>query len=64
MKRLFKRIREYLADVIAEMKKVTWVGRKELFTTTIVVIAFSAILAAFIGLCDFIFSRLLGLILK
>ena len=64
MKDLFKRIRNYLADVWAEMKKVSWVQRKELFTTTLVVIIFSSVLAFFIGAVDFIFSRLLGLILK
>ena len=64
MKNLFKRIRNYLADVWAEMKKVSWVKRRELFTTTLVVIVFSTILAAFIGVFDFIFSRLLNLVLK
>jgi preprotein translocase subunit SecE len=61
---IFKRIRNYIADVVAEMKKVSWVKRKELFTTTMVVIVFSALLAAFIGVFDFIFSRLLHLVLR
>jgi preprotein translocase subunit SecE len=64
MKDLFKRIRNYLADVWAEMRKVSWVQRKELFTTTLVVIIFSTVLALFIGAVDFIFSRLLGIVLK
>ncbi len=64
MKDLVKRIRNYLADVWAEMKKVSWVRGKELWTTTLVVIIFSSVLAAFIGVVDFIFSRLLGIILK
>jgi preprotein translocase subunit SecE len=64
MKDLFKRVRNYLADVWAEMKKVSWVQRKELFTTTLVVIIFSTVLALFIGAVDFIFSRLLGIVLK
>ncbi len=64
MKNLFKQIRNYLADVWAEMKKVSWVKRKELFTTTLVVMIFSTIMAAFIGVFDFIFSRLLNLVLK
>ncbi|MFO7638600.1 MAG: preprotein translocase subunit SecE [bacterium] len=59
-----KRIRSYLADVVAEMKKVTWVKRKELFTTTLVVIVFSTILAAFIGVVDLVFSQLLQLALR
>jgi preprotein translocase subunit SecE len=64
MKNLFKRIRNYLADVWAEMKKVSWVKRRELFTTTLVVIVFSTVMAFFIGVFDFIFSRLLNLVLK
>ena len=64
MKDLLKRVRNYLADVWAEMKKVSWVQRKELFTTTIVVIIFSTVLALFVGAVDFIFSRLLGIVLK
>ena len=64
MKDIFKRVKNYLADVWAEMKKVSWVQRKELFTTTLVVIIFSTVLALFIGAVDFVFSRLLGIILK
>jgi preprotein translocase subunit SecE len=64
VKNLFKRIRNYLADVWAELKKVSWVKRRELFTTTLVVIIFSTVMAAFIGVFDFIFSRLLNLVLK
>ena len=64
MKDLFKRVRNYLADVSAEMRKVSWVRRKELFTTTLVVLVFSTIMAAFIGVFDFIFSHLLSIVLK
>ena len=64
MMSFYKRIRSYLADVVAEMKKVTWVKRKELLTTTLVVIVFSTILAAFIGIVDLVFSQLLQLVLK
>jgi preprotein translocase subunit SecE len=64
VKSIFKKVRDYLADVWAEMRKVSWVKRRELFTTTVVVIVFSTILAAFIGIFDFIFSRLLNLILR
>jgi preprotein translocase subunit SecE len=64
VKNLFKTVRNYLADVWAELRKVSWVRRKELFTTTLVVIVFSTIMAAFIGIFDFIFSRLLNLVLR
>jgi len=64
VKNLVSRIRSYLADVWAEMRKVSWIKRKELWTTTVVVIIFSTMLAAFIGVFDFIFSRLLQLMLR
>ena len=64
MKKLITRIRSYLADVWSEMKKVSWVKRKELWTTTLVVIAFSTLMAVFVGAFDFIFSRLLQLVLR
>jgi preprotein translocase subunit SecE len=64
VKNLFKKISDYLRDVWAELKKVSWVRRRELLTTTVVVIVFSAVLATFVGLFDFIFSRLLGLVLR
>lgn len=64
MKDLYKQIKNYLADVWAEMKKVSWVRGKELWTTTLVVLLFSTVMAAFIGVFDFIFSHLLGVILK
>jgi len=62
--RILNRIRSYLADVVAEMKKVSWVKRRELFTTTFVVIVFSVILSAFIGVVDLVFSQLLQLVLR
>jgi len=64
MNSLFERIRNYLADVWVVMRKVSWVQRKELFTTTLVVIIFSTILAFFIGVVDFVFSRLLSIVIK
>jgi preprotein translocase SecE subunit len=64
MNSLIKRTRNYLADVWAEMKKVSWVKGKELWTTTLVVIIFSSVLAFFIGVVDFIFRWLLSYIIK
>jgi len=60
---ILKRIRNYLAEVVAELKKVSWIKGRELLTTTVVVIAFSTLLAGFIFLFDFVFSNLLKLVL-
>ena len=38
----WQRSREFLAEVRAEMKRVTWPNRKEVYATTVVVILTSA----------------------
>lgn len=53
-----------MTDVVAEMKKVSWSKRQELIGATSLVLVISILMAAYIGLFDFIFSRLLALILK
>ena len=64
MKKLFLRVKNYLAEVLAELKKVSWVKRRELFTTTFVIIVFTALLAAFVFFFDFLFSHLLQMVLR
>lgn len=63
MAKLFNTIRVYVMETVSEMKKVTWTRRKDLFASTGVVIFLSLLVAAFIGLVDFIFSRLLTFII-
>lgn len=61
---IIKKIKEYLRNVVSELKKVSWVKRQDLFKTTVVVIALSMLIAAIIMLFDLIFSNLLHLVLK
>jgi preprotein translocase subunit SecE len=58
------RLRRFLGEVNIERKKVTWPSRKELMASTTVVIVTVLIVAVFIGLLDFIFSKLIGIIIK
>ena len=44
--------KEYLAGVSAEAKRVTWPAKRELWESTLVVIAFIFILAIATGVCD------------
>ncbi|MDH5185463.1 MAG: preprotein translocase subunit SecE [candidate division WOR-3 bacterium] len=62
--KFFNRIRKYIMEVISELKRVSWVKRKELIGTTVVVIILSLILAIYIGIFDFIFSRILHLVIR
>jgi preprotein translocase subunit SecE len=59
-----KKIIEFIAGAKAELKKVAWPSRKELYDSTRVVIIASLILAVFIGAIDYLFSFLVNLIFK
>ena len=64
MKSRFIAIKNWVTDVVAEMKKVSWSKRSELIGATALVLVISVLMAAYIGLFDFIFAHLLALILK
>jgi preprotein translocase subunit SecE len=60
----FERMKQFLREVRTEMEKVTWPGRDEVRAATIVIIVLVILLAAFIGVVDFIVSRVLGLFFR
>jgi len=49
----------YLKDVRAELKHVSWPSRAQTILYTIVVVAVSAAVAVYLGLWDYIFSLVL-----
>ena len=49
---VFAKTKEYLSGVGAEAKRVTWPGRRELWESTLVVVAFIFILAVTTLACD------------
>lgn len=56
------KIAEFLKDVRLELKKVSWPSREETTKLTGVVILVSVVIASFLGLLDFIFLRLLNIL--
>jgi preprotein translocase subunit SecE len=54
----------FLKEVRQELKKVVWPTKKETMKLTAVVIFVSVVVAIFIGILDFIFTNLSGLIIK
>jgi len=62
------KIKNFLGDVFAETKKITWPTKKENINYTITVIVFVLIAAAFLGLTDIIiqegFKQLKQLVIK
>jgi len=59
----FQRAMDFLREVKVELKKVTWPTRKQTTGTTIVVIIFVFVIAAFLGLFDFGLSKLVQIVL-
>ena len=51
-----EKIKKFLKEVNAELRKVTWPTKDELIGSTIVVVVVSLVIAIFIGIVD----RLLG----
>ena len=61
---MFKRVSSFIKEVRAEMKKVSWSSKDELLGSTGIVIITVFLLAAFIGFCDFLISKLITLIIR
>lgn len=60
---MIQKIRQFLADVVLEGKRITWPARRELVDSTLVVIVFIVLLAIVIMVCDEIIRRVLSFIL-
>ena len=61
---IINRLRRFLGEVNIEGRKVVWPNRKELIASTTVVIVTVLLVAISIGLMDFVFSKLIGIIIK
>jgi preprotein translocase subunit SecE len=57
-----KKIILFFQESFAELKKVTWPGRDEVISSTKVVIASTVVIAAVLGLVDFLLVKLVDLI--
>ena len=60
---MIDKIFKFLREVISEVKKVTWPGKKELIGSTIVVMVLVLFIAIYIGLVDFVISRIINVVL-
>ncbi len=61
---MFGKIKKFISEVVVELKKVSWTTKKDLWDATYVVIISSAFLGCFIAACDFVLSKLLGIIIR
>jgi len=53
----------YIKEVLAEAKHVTWPTKKQTIFYTVAVLAVSVIIAYYLGLLDLLFGQGLGLLL-
>jgi preprotein translocase subunit SecE len=56
-------IRKFYRETIAELKKVSWPTRSEAINLTRVVLIVIAVMGAFLGILDYLFTQMFGLIL-
>ena len=54
----------YFRETRAELRKVVWPSRQEATRLSIIVISVMIALSAFLGVVDFLFARLIGLIVR
>jgi len=63
IKSILAKIRQFLKETMAELKKVTWPTSKQTLASTSVVIIVVIIVSLILGVVDFGLTRLLRLVL-
>ncbi|MEW6039962.1 MAG: preprotein translocase subunit SecE [Elusimicrobiota bacterium] len=53
----------FLKEAYAELKKVSWLSRKEVTGSTVVIIIFILAVALFVGIVDFFLTKIVQVIL-
>lgn len=61
---MIQKVRTFFSEVRIELGKLTWPTREELLGSTAVVLMTMLILSVFIGVCDFVFTFIMQLILR
>ena len=62
MKEFFEKAKSYLKEVKGEANRVSWPGKRELYDSTFVVIAFIFILAVTTLACDKVIQAFINLV--
>jgi preprotein translocase subunit SecE len=59
-----QRMKQFLVEVVSELKKTTWPGRREVYGTTVVVVVAVMICAAYLWLVDMVLNRAMNLVFQ
>lgn len=60
----FQRIKRWFKETAGELRKVSWPTREEALALTRIVLIVTIIMSAILGILDFIFARLVGLLVN
>lgn len=60
--KIVEKAKHFLKEVYVELKRVSWLSRKEALRYTMIVLAVTIIVAAFLGGLDYLFKEILKLI--
>ena len=60
---IFSAVGGFISETQAELKKVIWPSRKETMRLTVIVIAVSVAVTIFIMLLDYVFSKLVNIVI-
>lgn len=55
---------QFIKEVKSELKKVVWPSKKEAIRLTAVVLGVSLVVSLYLGLLDFIFTKLIEVVVK
>ncbi|NCN45263.1 MAG: preprotein translocase subunit SecE [Candidatus Pacebacteria bacterium CG10_big_fil_rev_8_21_14_0_10_36_11] len=59
-----QRLLQYFREVIQELKKVSWPTKQKTYELTLLVIGITAAAALYIGGLDYVFARLMSIVLR
>ncbi|MFN3966556.1 MAG: preprotein translocase subunit SecE [Endomicrobiia bacterium] len=52
---------QFIKEAYSELKKVSWLSKKEVVASTVVVIIFVLLLSIFVGFVDFILAKIMSI---
>jgi len=58
------KIMDFIREAKAELKKVTWPSRKQVWYSTLVVIGISLMVAAYLGVLDVVFTAVFSKVIR
>ncbi len=54
---MITKVQNFIGEVLAEMKKVSWVTRQDLIDSALIVVVSSLLLGLFLAVVDFVLSK-------